>query len=211
MHSEYSKSMCFCRVSCRVSKFKTRLFASQTHTSHRIHTSFLIHRRISVSRTYAHHSKKHSRARSRSRARGRRARCACRPGSSSCGACGACAAQASRPAVSTAHGTRTADPIHGRGMRGGCAVALGAGGAGSVLPRWAARERAVRGRQPPHALPRAGVGSHGVAWRGGTHPDARRLVEAADEDAVEVEVAQPPAAPDTSEKRPAGANAPTGG
>jgi hypothetical protein len=71
-------------------------------------------------------------------------------------------------------------PIHGRGMRGGCAAALGAGGAGGALPRWAALQRAVRGRQPPHALPRAGVGSHGMAWRCGTHLDARRVDEAAD-------------------------------
>ena len=97
-------------------------------------------------------------------------------------------------------------------MRGGCAAALGAGGAGGALPRWAAPQRAVRGRQPPHALPRAGVGSHGVACAVRRTPlDARRVDEAADEDAVEVEVAQPPAAPGTSEKRPAGANAPTGG
>ena len=173
---------------------------------------FLIHRRINVSRTYAHHSKK-ALARSLPVARTRSSSRLLRLPS------GIVAVQCLRCLRSTSiapSGQQSAwhthsRPIHGRGMRGGYAAALGAGGAGAALPRWAALQRAVRGRQPPHALPRAGVGSHGVAWRGGTHPDARRVVEAADEDAVEVEVAQPPAAPGTSEKRPAGANAPTGG
>jgi hypothetical protein len=150
--------------------------------------------------------------RGRLHARGRRAaRCACRRQSSPCGACGACAARASRPAVSTVHGTRTTDPSTGVA----CAAA--------ALPRSALAALAVRcqgGRHPSALCEGASrlTRCRGLAWgpmgwhaRCGAHLDARRVDEAADEDAVELEAAQPPAAPGTSEKRPAGANAPTGG
>jgi hypothetical protein len=174
------------------------LFDTQAHRRRHAHTHIT--------------AKKHSHARSRSHARGRRAaRCACRRQSSPCGACGACAARASRPAVSTVHGTRTTDPSTGVA----CAAA--------ALPRSALAALAVRcqgGRHPSALCEGASrlTRCRGLAWgpmgwhaRCGAHLDARRVDEAADEDAVELEAAQPPAAPGTSEKRPAGANAPTGG
>ena len=85
-----------------------RVFLRSKHTRHSACIPLFdtqAHRRHAHTHITA---KKHSHARSRSHARGRRAaRCACRRESSPCCACGACAARASRPAVSTVHGTRT--------------------------------------------------------------------------------------------------------
>ena len=125
--------MCFCLAYSTVSGQQVQnasFCVPNTHiTSHSY--IFLIHRRINVSRTYAHHSKK-ALARSLPVARTRSSSRLLRLPS------GIVAVQCLRCLRSTSiapSGQQSAwhthsRPIHGRGMRGGCAAALGAGGAG---------------------------------------------------------------------------------
>ena len=89
----------------------------------------------------------------------------------------------------------------------------GASAAGGGRPECARHVRAQQARPRPLARvlrPLGGV-PWGPAWGCGAHLDEVGLDEAADEDTVELEVAEPPAAPAMCESRPARAIALQGG